>query len=79
MEDLERRAAESDVPGVAFVTEDEWYAMFDEAVRAELDIRGEEFIERWNAGEWADVWDTAGYRHIGFLAGLIPSVVAQNT
>jgi hypothetical protein len=33
LKELEQRAAESHVPGVAFVSPDEAYALFDEAVR----------------------------------------------
>lgn len=27
-------------------------AMFDEVARQEMSISGEEFLQRWNAGEW---------------------------
>lgn len=79
MEELEQRARESDVPGVAFVTNDEFAAMFDDAVRKYMHMSGEEFISRWNAGEWSDVWDTSEYWHVGYLAGMIPFVGQQNT
>jgi hypothetical protein len=36
LEELEERAAESEIPGVAFVTDEEYFAMFDEAVRKKM-------------------------------------------
>jgi hypothetical protein len=72
MEEIEQRAAESHIPGVAFLDEDEWFAMFDDAVRKQLGISGDEFIERWNAGEYAEIADEAGHRHLIDLAMLIP-------
>jgi hypothetical protein len=71
-EELEERARVSDVPGTVEVTYDEWMAMFDEAVRERLGISGDEFIERWNAGEYAEIADKAGHRHLMGLALLIP-------
>jgi hypothetical protein len=73
-EELERRAAESDIPGVVFVDADEWYAMFDHEVRERMGMSGAEFIERWKAGEYAAVVDKAGHRHIGYLGTLIPTL-----
>jgi hypothetical protein len=31
LEELEQRAQESRIPGVVFVSDEEWFAMFDEA------------------------------------------------
>jgi len=73
VEELEQRAEESHVPGVVIVSDDEWYALFDDAVRNQMMMSGEEFIEHWNAGDYDVVADTAGHRHIIDLAMLIPS------
>jgi hypothetical protein len=70
--EIEQRARESDIPGVAFLDVDEWMAMLDDATHKQLGISGEEFIARWNAGEYADIADTAGNRHLIDLAMLIP-------
>jgi hypothetical protein len=72
LSELEERARVSDVPGTVEVTYDEWMAMFDEAVQEQLGMSGEEFIERWNAGEYAEIADKAGHRHLIDLAMLIP-------
>ena len=79
IEDLEQRAAESRVPGVVFATDEEWYAMFDEAVQKYLHMSADEFIERWNAGEYKEVFDKRGYEDLTYLAGFIPSIVCQNS
>ena len=46
--------------------------MFDAAVRRRLGISGDEFIRRWDAGEYDEIWDSPGHLHIGDLASLIP-------
>jgi hypothetical protein len=67
-EELEERAARGDYE----VSPEEWCAMYDDAVRKWMGISAEEFIERWNAGEYDDIADKAGHRHIIGLAMLIP-------
>lgn len=79
LEELEQRAAESRIPGVVFVTDEEQFAMFDEAVREYLHMSAEEFIARWNAGEYAEVFDKRGYEDLTYLAGFIPSLVYQSS
>lgn len=39
---------------VRYLTDDEGKHLFDEAVRREMGISGEEFLRRWDAGEWRD-------------------------
>jgi hypothetical protein len=60
-----------------YVTPEEGRRMFDEAARKIMGMSGDEFIRRWDAGEYAEVFDKEGYRHIGHLAGLI-SFARQN-
>lgn len=79
VEELEQRAAESRVPGVVFVTDDEAFALFDEAVQKYLQMSADEFIARWNAGEYNDVFDKRGYEDLTYLAGFIPSLGYQNS
>lgn len=42
--------------------------MFDAAARKWMGISGEEFIRRWDAGEYREIADKDGYRHIMDLA-----------
>ena len=61
-----------DIPGVHFVTRDEGIALFDQQVRQTLDISGDEFLRRWDAGEYQPVPDTVEGRKVGRLAMMIP-------
>lgn len=58
--------------GRNYLTPEEGKAEFDAAVRKYMGMSGEEFICRWESGEYDEIYDKAGHRHIGFLAGLIP-------
>lgn len=55
-----------------FVDPEEGRRMFDEAVREVMGISGQEFICRYDAGEYADIPDDLAHRHIIDLALLIP-------
>ena len=57
--------------GWKVLTLEEGQIQFDAAVRRRMGISGEEFIRRWDAGEYAEIADTEGHRHIMNLAGLI--------
>jgi hypothetical protein len=64
---------ESDVdPEVIIVSPEAGRAMFDEAALTIMGMSGDEFIERWEAGEFDEIADKAGHRHIMHLALLIP-------
>ena len=56
---------------VHYATAEEGRALFDAQARQLLNISGEEFLRRWDAGEYQDVADTPGQRHITRLAMLI--------
>ncbi|MFN7148309.1 MAG: hypothetical protein ACK4V6_02400 [Microthrixaceae bacterium] len=43
---------------VEYIDSDESWRIFDERARAELDISGGEFLERWNRGDYAGVRDS---------------------
>jgi len=60
-----------DVP-VRFATPEEGRELFDEQARKLMGMSGEEFIRRWDAGEYDEIFDTPGHRHILHLAFLIP-------
>jgi hypothetical protein len=51
---------------------DEAYAVFDYQARALMNMSGEEFLRRWEAGEYDNVVDQPGHLHITRLAGFIP-------
>jgi hypothetical protein len=59
-------------PEVIIVSPEEGKAIFDEAARTMMGMSGDEFIERWESGEYDEIIDTAGYRHIWDLVFLIP-------
>ena len=61
-----------DIPGVHFVTREEGIALFDQEARKTLGISGDEFLQRWDAGEYWPVPDTTAGRAIGRLAMMIP-------
>jgi hypothetical protein len=66
-------ATEDDqLPGVVIASPEEGHRIFDEAVRAGMGISGEEFIRRWEAGEYWEVADQPDTRHIGRLIMMIP-------
>jgi hypothetical protein len=48
------------------MTEQQWFVLFDQAARRYLGISGEEFIRRWDAGEFAsdERWEVA---HVSML------------
>ena len=57
---------------IRWVTPEEGRAQFDAAVRRRMGMSGEEFIRRWEAGEYREIADTPGNLHIIELASLIP-------
>ena len=59
-------------PEVRYVSAEEGRRMFDEVARAWTGLSGEEFIRRWEAGEYADIPDDAAHRHIVELVLMIP-------
>jgi hypothetical protein len=58
--------------GVHFAREDEARELFDQTARRELGISGEEFLRRWDAGEYFPVPDTPEGRKIGRMVIMIP-------
>lgn len=57
--------------GYAIVTPEQGRRMFDAAARKQMGISGEEFIRRWDAGEYKEIADKDGHRHIMDLALMI--------
>jgi hypothetical protein len=46
------KAPAEELPPVREATPEEWQALIDEAARYYLNISGDEFIQRWKAGEY---------------------------
>src|SRR5687767_13653234 len=55
-----------------YATPDEGRELFDYQARKLLNISGEDFLRRWDAGEYREIADAPGHRHIMRLAMLIP-------
>ncbi|MGI8642913.1 MAG: hypothetical protein ACR2LS_02215 [Thermomicrobiales bacterium] len=64
--------ARDGMPPVYGVSPEQGRRLFDEAVRREVGISGEEFIRRWQAGEFATIPDDEEHRSIIELTILIP-------
>lgn len=58
------------VPEGGVLTPEEGRRQYDAAVRFYLGIDGEEFLRRWDAGEWHELHDDADHSHIAFLVAL---------
>ncbi|MGI8477914.1 MAG: hypothetical protein ACR2OO_16315 [Thermomicrobiales bacterium] len=65
--DAEEELGEGDVLSSA-----EELRQFDQAVQKRLGISGEEFIRRWESGEYWGIADEPDHLHIGSLISLIP-------
>jgi hypothetical protein len=66
-EDLEEAAILAEVAKYhdnPYVTPEDGRRMYDEAVRKHMGMSGEEFLRRWDAGEFRDIADKEGHRHI---------------
>jgi hypothetical protein len=57
---------------VQFVTPEEGAAIFDRQARALVGLSGEEFLRRWDAGEFRDTADTPGHLHVMRLVASMP-------
>jgi hypothetical protein len=55
-----------------YFTPEEGRYEFEAAVRKWMGISGEEFIRRFEAGEYWGIADEEGHRHIGDLIMMIP-------
>jgi hypothetical protein len=72
---LQGRADETTVhtiPGIDLVTPEEARTLFDQRARKLLHISGEEFLQRWDAGEYRPVRDDAEGRKVGELVMMMP-------
>ncbi len=64
--------SEQVIPGndkILMLTDDEWWELFDKAAHRYLNMSGEEFVRKWNAGDFDGV-DTTEVMQVYML---IPS------
>ena len=62
--DTEVEAEDDVLPPTWIVTPEEGRRMYDEAARKWMGMSGEEFLRRWDAGEFYEIADTPGNLHI---------------
>jgi hypothetical protein len=60
------------VAPLQWLTDDEARAFFDEQARALVGLSGEEFLRRWDAGEYDAIADDPEHPEVMRLAALIP-------
>jgi hypothetical protein len=60
------------VPEGGILTPEEGRRQYDEAVRHYMGISGEEFLRRWDAGEWHELYDDSEHPHTAILVALRP-------
>jgi hypothetical protein len=63
---------DDELPGVIYTSPGEGRRMFDEAARIWTGMSGEEFIRRWEAGEFASLPDDLAHRRYVDLILMIP-------
>lgn len=59
---------------IRWLSDEEARADFDAQARRWLGISGDEFLRRWDAGEYRGVADDADHPHVMSIAMLIPLV-----
>jgi hypothetical protein len=59
-------------PAIQWVTPEEARAIFDQYARQILDISGEEFLRRWDAGEYRDAINGPDHLKLMRLVMLMP-------
>jgi hypothetical protein len=69
-----REAWRDSIPGVHVATNQEGRDLFDYQANKELGISGEEFLVRWDAGEYRCVADPVTAQKVQRLAMLMPFV-----
>ncbi|MBA2277023.1 MAG: hypothetical protein H0W06_04605 [Chloroflexia bacterium] len=56
------------LPPVIELSPEEGWAFFDDKARSLLGISGEEFLRRWNAGDYDEIADDGEHADIMYLA-----------
>ena len=65
-------ATEEEERGWRILSPDEGRAFFDEASRNLLGISGEEFLRRWDAGDYRDLPDAPESSDVAYMAMMMP-------
>ena len=63
--------AEEEVPEYEVLTPEEAWDIFDQAARRLLHMRGEDFIRKWDAGEFPGDPEQPGVEEVGMLLSLV--------
>jgi hypothetical protein len=66
------RTTNDAIAGIDLATPDEARMLFDRQARKLLQISGEGFLRRWDAGAYQPVRDTAEGRKVGQLVMMMP-------
>lgn len=69
-----REAWRDAIPGVHVASDHEGRKLFDYQAREQLGISGEEFLARWDAGEYRNIADPVTASNVQRLIMLIPFV-----
>lgn len=69
----------NDIPGIEVLSSEEGYDLFDRKAREELGMSGEEFLQRWDAGQFRPVPDTLEGRKVGQLVMMLPFARQTNS
>ncbi len=62
----------ADIPGIEVLSPEEGIAYFDRRAQELLGMSGEEFLQRWDNGEFRPVPDMPEKRNLGQLDMLMP-------
>jgi hypothetical protein len=63
-----------EIEGIYFPTREEAREIFDREAQKLLGISGDEFLRRWDSGEYGPIPDTPEGRKLGRMSGLISFV-----
>jgi hypothetical protein len=73
VEDLEPFEFEPfEIDGIHFLSPEEGRELFDREAQRLFGISGDEFLRRWDSGEYGPIPDTPEGRKLGRMYGLIP-------
>lgn len=70
--DGERLGAGDDLPPIRWLAADEGRELFDRQARRLLGMSGEDFIHRWDAGEFTAAYDDPDHPEVMEVASLLP-------
>jgi hypothetical protein len=60
------------IPRPEVMSREDGRRFFDEQARALVGLSGDEFLRRWDAGDYADVADDPAHAPVMYLSMLIP-------